>query len=363
MKNETERKMYRKRYHLRAACVHIPSLASAYLLLLCVSGMFPMCLQAQDFHEPAEILQIMEKSTLKFHVNMSNEDLRNQTIWGPENSPMTYSRIEDGVPGIATYNLDSVTRPLFEAAEADLAALRFADARSNYLKINEYRPDIAVIGTFIGKTYDEQGNPTEAMKWYHQAIDLNYHDYLAHWLLADDLYALKQYSAAAQECAIAWVLNRNAVAIQQSAALIFKADRRQFSAFEFEPNYRLEKVDHVVEIYMDTDWMFYAYCKALWAYEPGYHRELGGGRSDFDMTEEKECLLNLAMVYDRVHKGKGGKNASIDALVAAIQRKMINEFIFVEEWLRIEPLIVYTQPKEAIASLAEYILCIRAPKK
>ena len=107
----------------------------------------------------------------------------------------------------------------------------------------------------------------------------------------------------------------------------------------------------------------YAFCKALWVYEPSYHRELGGGRSEFDMTQEKECLLNLALGNNGGHKGKAGKIIAIDALVRAIQMKRINEFIFMEEWLLMEPLIVYTQPREAILAIAEYVLQVRAPRK
>jgi tetratricopeptide (TPR) repeat protein len=239
----------------------------------------------------------------------------------------------------------------------------YADARSKYIRIHELRPDIGVVATFIGQTYAQEGNPTAAEQWYQEAIDANFHDFMAHWLLAENLYARKQYAIAAAEIAVAWVLNRNARDIRIAVAKIFLADKRKWIDFEFVPNYRIQKTGDQVLVRFSEEWMMYALCKALWEYEPGYHRELGGGRNAFDMTQEKECLLNLAIGYDRMQKGKSTKHQEIETLVRAIQAKRSNEFIFMEQWLRLEPLIAYTQPKEAILALANYVLDIRAPRK
>ncbi len=330
------------------------------LLLICWTA---FSLQAQDFNEPDEVLHLMEKSSVRYKVVMSDAVVAEPVAIGLENDPMTYASAEDGVFAIATYQFDEVTAAMYKTGDEEYGKGNFAEARGNYIKINELRPDISVMLTLIGRTYEAEGNPAEAIKWYQQGIAASFHDPLAHYRLAENLFALKQFSSAAEEICVAWILNRNSTAIAASAAKIFKADRRHFTAFDFVPNYRLVKTGGAVEIHFSEDWMLYAFCKALWSYEPGYHRELGGGRGDFDMVQEKECLLNLAMGYDRIHQGKAGKNVEINTLIAAIQAKMINEFIFMEEWLRIEPLIAYTQPKEAVMSIASYILEIRAPKK
>ena len=310
----------------------------------------PAALHAQDFNEPDEILHIMEKSSVRYKVVMAEAVVAEPMAVGQENDPMTYASMADGAYAIATYEFDAVTAAMYKTAEAESGKGNHAEARGNYLKINELRPDIAVILTMIGRTFEAEGNSDLANLFIEQR-------------LAENLFALKQFSSAAEEICIAWILNRNSSEIAASAAKIFKADRRHFAAFDFVPNYRLVKDGGAVEIHFSEDWMLYAFCKALWSHEPGYHRELGGGRGDFDMVQEKECLLNLAMGYDRIHQGKAGKCVEINTLIAAIQAKMINEFIFMEEWLRIEPLIAYTQPKEAVMSIARYLLEIRAPKK
>jgi tetratricopeptide (TPR) repeat protein len=317
----------------------------------------------QDFNEPDEILRIMEKSSMRYQLHMGPEQVAEPFAIGPENVAFTYAKREDGQSAIATYDFDAVSAPLYNDAEADFAARRYAAARGKYLEIHELRPDIGVVATFIGQTYAEEGNPTEAIKWYQASIAGNFHGFLAHWLLAEEYLKLKQFSQAATEITLAWILNRNSAHIRASVTKIFKADKRNFLDFDFEPNYLLGQDGKQVTIAYAEDWMLYAFCKALWAYEPGYHRELGGGRNAFDMTEEKECLLNLAMGYSRIHKGKLGKNVAINTLISAIQAKMVNEFIFMEEWLRMEPIIVYTQPQEAILALVDYVLQVRAPRK
>lgn len=331
-----------------------------YILLL---FLLPCIAWSQDFNGPDEILRIMEKSSVSYQVRMGPDFVAEPMALGPENVAFTYSKLEDGQRTIATYDFDAVTAPLYNSAEDDYDAGQYAAARGKYIEMHELRPDIGVFATFIGQTYDQEGNPTEAAKWYAEAIALDFHGYLAHWLLAEHLFNLKKYKEAAQEIAVAWILNRNSLGVKEAVVKIFKADKRALVDAEFEPNYRLTQTGEEVAIAFSEDWMLYAFCKALWAYEPGYHRELGGGRNDFDMTQEKECLLNLAMAYSSAHKGKPGKNAAINLLVTAIQSKMVNEFIFMEEWLRIEPIIVFTQPREAILALAEYVLAVRAPRR
>ena len=105
--------------------------------------------------------------------------------------------------------------------------------------------------------------------------------------------------------------------------------------------------------------MLYVFCKALWKYEPNYHEELGGGRSAFDMNEEKECLVNVVLAHDAEFGKKKSKVAAINALIKALDKKMLNAYIFMEIWIPQEPLIVFTQPMESIEELADYVIEIR----
>ena len=171
---------------------------------------------------------------------------------------------------------------------------------------------------------------------------------------------LKKKKEAVQEITVAWILNRNHPQIKPAVEKIYKASGKKFDDFEFEPRYSIEKADNeVVNIQMEIEWMMYVFCKAMWKYEPDYHSEFGGGRSEFDITEEKECLVNLIIAHQTEHGKKESKIPAINALIRATEAEMINAFIFMEIWIPIEPLIVYTQPKESIEEIAEYIQTIR----
>lgn len=332
-------------------------------IFLIFMALYPFLLSAQEFHHPAKVIEIMERSKVPYKVMLEPDFQAGPPPRGKNNVPYLYQALSEDGPSIAQYEMDSLLLPLHEAAEKAFEAHQYAEARSHYLKVHEQRPELAVVITYIGQTYEAEGNLPEAMRWYAQAILVNYHDYMAHWFLAEACHELKRYDEAAEEIAVAWVLNRNHVEIQAAVRRIFKAAKLKLDDFEFIPNYSLDHNGEDIEIRFSEDWMMYAFCKALWRYEPGYHRELGGGRSEFDMVEEKECLLNVAMAYERLNKGKRGDNPALNALVRALEERRSNEFVFMELWLPQEPVIAYTQSKEAIQELALYVLQVRGRKK
>jgi tetratricopeptide (TPR) repeat protein len=332
---------------------HLPA-ALLFVLLVATSPAF-----AQDFNDPGKVLEIMEKSKVSYKVLMDKDFQAPAPKLGQNNTPFTYQEIVEGEATIGTYELDSAAQTLYQEAEKAFVAGDYPLARSKYMALHELRPNIGVIVTYIGQTHEAEGNPTEAIKWLKSAIDINFHDYMAHWFLASNHFKLKQYDLASEEIAIAWVLNRNHSGIREAAVSIFKAAGIKFEDFEFRPRYTVQQNGEEVEIRFSEDWMMYSFCKALWQFEPGYHRELGGGRGEFDIHQEKECLLNLVLAYDRTHKGKKGKDPAINAAVRALTTQQINAFIFMEIWLPQEPVIIYTQTQEAVQQLAAYILEVR----
>jgi hypothetical protein len=336
------------------------TIALAFKALTAILPQFSM---AQGLNDPAAVLKIMEKSDISYQVMMDENFVAPKPERGGNNNHYLYQKPTDDGASIARYEIDSAIAPLHEAAEKAFAANDYAEARSKYLEIYEKQPDFGVVIAYIGQTYEAEDNTADAIKWYKIAIEASFHDYMAHWFLADNYHKQKKYNDAAKEITIAWVLNRNHLGIKASLDRIYKSARIKFDDFEFLPQYSLQENGDEIEMRFTENWMMYAFCKALWRYEPDYHRELGGGRSDFDINEEKECLLNLAIAYERNYNGKGGKDATIDALMRAITAKQINAFIFMEIWLPREPVIIYTQSEGAIMELVDYVMKIRGNKK
>lgn len=334
------------------------ALAVSVSLLFSLSGA-----RAQDLYYPAKILEIMDQSKLSYQVQLDPNFQVEPPELGDNNGPDLYQEQTDAGPSIGRYGLDSSMAPVFQEAEAAFAGGRLEDARRLYQRILDSDPEFATLMTYIGQTYETEKNYPEAMKWFRKAIAVNFHDYMAHWFLADDLYRTKEYDEAATEITTAWVLNRNHKTIRERLEMIYKAAGLKYDGFDFIPNYRLTKAKDLVEIRFTEDWMMYAFCKALWQFEPGYHKELGGGRSDFDIDEEKECLTNLLIANSRANKGKKSKNPAINALERAVEAKHTLAFIFVEIWLPQQPIIIYTQSKEGVMDMVNYVLEIRGRKK
>lgn len=334
-------------------------------MLCCFPILFGLggVVNAQEYNDPERILEIMQKSKVQYKVLLEESFVADPPPHGENNSPFTYQLTTDDGPTIMTYTFDADMEAEFSAGERAFKAGDFADARSHYIAAHEQHPEIALIVTYIGQTYLAEGNHLAAADWLKTAIDINFHDYMAHWFLAQNLLQLGKRDEAAKEIAIAWVLNRNHGPIHQAVAAIFKENGMKFDDFEFSPNYTITESGEDIQIRFSQDWMIYAFCKALWQYEPGYHRELGGGRTEYDYDEERECIGNLAMVYQRSRHGKKGRLAELDALLRAIEVKRPMAFIFMEIWLPRDPIIAYTQSETTIRELADYVLEVRGRKK
>ncbi|MFN8393659.1 MAG: hypothetical protein U0176_03195 [Bacteroidia bacterium] len=73
--------------------------------------------------------------------------------------------------------------------------------------------------------------------------------------------------------------------------------------------------------------------------------------------------MNLLISHSRMNKGKKSKVPEINALERAVEHKHTMGYIFVEIWLPQQPIIVYTQSKEGIEEMVDYVLKIRGRKK
>jgi hypothetical protein len=66
------------------------------------------------------------------------------------------------------------------------------------------------------------------------------------------------------------------------------------------------------------------------------------------------------MGHEAVNGKKKSKDAGIAAAIKALEEGKASAFIFMEIWLRQEPLIAFTQSREGIEEIAEYVLEMRS---
>lgn len=333
-----------------------PVSISVLLLFGMLTGVFGY---PQPFHTPAEILQLMTKSQIRYELLITEEAFE-PIEPGVLESTSIYQSKEDGRIRLSEYSIDSTGQHHFQLGLADLDQANFEDARTHFQNIltsnHEYSPAL----TGIGRSYLAEDKISEAKEWFTRAIGANFHNYQAHRYLAEAYDQEKEGTEAMREIAIAWVLNRNDITLQTKAEEIIGHNRKKFKEWTFQPKIRfIQTTEDTVIVIADEAWAPYALCKSFWTYERGYRKAMTGSRSGPSIMEEQECLFNLISTHTP-EKGKvKSGDPVIDELVRAKNASLINEFIFFEIWLYQEPLIAYTQPREVVEGLAEYVLRIR----
>jgi tetratricopeptide (TPR) repeat protein len=147
--------------------------------------------------------------------------------------------------------------------------------------------------TYVGQMYGTMKNLDKALEWYKKTIEVNYIDYLAHWLLADIYKMQGKIDSAVNEVTIAMILNRNNPRLKEFQLEIYKLAKVNQADWCFAPQVEISKVNDQVKVAFDANWIGYAMAKALWKYEPGYKQSMGVQDSIYSSLEDKECLLVL----------------------------------------------------------------------
>lgn len=215
--------------------------------------------------------------------------------------------------------------------------------------------------TYIGQTYEIEGDFDNAIEWYEKTISLNYIDYMAHWFLADAYKMRGELDLAVDEITIAMILNRNNPRIEKSLSDIYKLKKLKTDDWTFNPQIKIDStgIDEV-SISFSPDWLGYAMVKAVWKYEPGYKESMGVTSGSFSTIEEKECFISLMTSFD---KKRLKKHPEFKALKLSLDKKMIDEFIFYEIILPEYPFVAYQLTEEFLNEIKDYVKEIRGNKK
>ncbi|MCB9235338.1 MAG: hypothetical protein H6581_27030 [Bacteroidia bacterium] len=327
------------------------------LTLLSLLAFLPGILLSQVLHTPREVIERMSDSKVTYTLE-SLEKWNSTQTYAKVNDYFTHPEEVEGEISIEHYELGPYGKRSWQLAEEAMQKEDLSAARENYKLVIQNQPDYAPAYTAVGLTFSRQGDRIEAIRYFEQAIEINFFDYLAHWSLALSLWEEKKKEKAAQEIAIAWVLNRNEPRLEADVKRIFKTSGRKLKEWNFDPQCTIQKLDKEIKIASHADWMPYAMVKALWKFEPGYAEEMGGPQ-EWNTTEEREALFNLILLHTDENGKVISKDPAIQYLWKAMEDKFLIEYIIFEIWLRQEPLIAFTQPKEAVLKLATYVLSVR----
>lgn len=313
---------------------------------------------SQKIHDPAQILQIMEKSSVSYELDVlsspilcpdRSDNLNYNSVYRikTDSSIMTYS-----------YALKPEAKPFLDKAEYHFSNRNIDSARIYYEKVLEIDPTYYKAMTYIGQMYGTKRDMDKSLEWYNKAIHANYIDYLAHWFIAD-IYRMKgDLKDAVDEITIAMILNRNNPRLKETRNEIYKLAKRKQDDWCFVPQYKIVSNDNSVKISFNEIWLGYAMAKALWQYEPGYKQSMGVQENVYSSLEDKECLLVLIAGLIN-SKTNIKKYPELTTLKKAIERDFLNEYIFYEIVLPEHPNVAYQLSEDFISRIKEYVLTVR----
>lgn len=314
----------------------------------------------QEIHTPAEIFKIMEKSSITYELH----PLENEIIVPDRTNKLNYNHYyqikKDGSTTTYKYKIKEETSNYVKKAKQFFQDRKFMEAREMYTKVLESDSTYYEVMTYIGQTYGIEKNWDQAINWYKKTIKINYIDYMAHWFLADAYKEKWEFDLAVNEITIAQILNRNNPRLNKLLKEIYDLRKLKYNDWVFNPQVQIDSLGiNKVKISFDANWLGYAMVKAIWLYEPGYKEKMGSANSFFSMLQEKEALVSLMTGLD---KKSLKKIPEFKTLNLALNKKMIDEYIYYEILLPEHPFVAYQFPQEIIENIKEYIIHVREKK-
>jgi tetratricopeptide (TPR) repeat protein len=266
---------------------------------------------AQEYHSPAQIFKILTESKVIYNIGSLKTDLPDEK---DEDLPLNQHGVyigknEAGQSVLKMYELSPDAMVYVRNGENYFQSGEMEKARTEYLNALETSPNNSQLMTFIGQTYGIDENYQKEEEWYKKAIKANYIDYLAHWFLAD-IYLIKaDTKKTVEEITIAHVLNRNNPRLFQKLTIIYNEKGLRYTGWKFRPHYKMAKNDdNSISPEYDSEhpeWMMYMLCKAVWAHEPGYKKNMLKNAQEIPrLVEEKECLVNLVRLHIKLTRNQ-----------------------------------------------------------
>lgn len=245
-------------------------------------------------------------------------------------------------------------KKLLDKAENYFGSHQYAKARDAYTLALQEDPKLYSAITYIGQTYGIEKNWDKAELWYKKAIEANYVDFLAHWLLADVYKVKGQKEKALDEISIAKVLNRNNPRLEALRKEIYGLNGLNIKNWTFNPQVRMSRdsVTGNVNIVADSIWSYYAFVQAAWFYEPVYKAK--AKKYSMPQAMYRECLMGFLPFI--------GDKALVDSvdvlkrLVKVIEADKLDEFVFYDMLLLDYPTASFQLDKKQIEGLKDYLI-------
>lgn len=312
--------------------------------------LFVACLisvvSAQEVNSLKTIMETMKASKVFYELKSMEKPVPVPDRSAYLTTNQFYQVVKGGEIEMKVYDLSEKGKKEFYKGERAFEDKDMETARMHYKKALLADPHYTPFVDYIAQTYGMQMDYKQAETWYKKAIEQNFIDNLAHWMLADIYMLTNRKELALEEIAMAKVLNRNNPRLDQKFKDICLANGLDTTSFIFNPQVRISSTPKSVTVETDKNWFMYGMAKANWEYEPGYSE----GKSTF--AKNKELLL-AHYTYASANKKD---SVLVNRLNKAIGKKFFNEFLFYETILPDTPKEALYQDKEALKKLRDYLI-------
>lgn len=320
------------------------------LILLCLFATISFAQNKNPLQEAME--------TLKASKTLYSMKMLDKPIPVPDRSRLiniqVYREKKDDGYDVKAIKATGEAKKLFDKAESFFGSHQYAKARDAYTLALQQDPKLYSAMTYIAQTYGIEKNWDKAELWYKKAIEANYIDFLAHWMLADVYKVKGQKEKALEEISIAKVLNRNNPRLEALRKEIYGLNGLNIKNWTFNPQVRISRdsVTGNVNMVADSIWAIYASVQAAWLYEPKYKER--AKKSVMPETMFRECLMGLLPFME--NKSLKDSVEVLKRLDKVLTADKLEEFIFYEIILPDNPALIFYLDKKQIESLKDYVI-------
>jgi tetratricopeptide (TPR) repeat protein len=252
---------------------------------------------AADALTPADYLQIMEKSKLRYNVLAEPSKTPAEEFTCPRRDAAMRVVAKDGERSLVQWTMRPAAEKLIEEGEALFQAKQYAAAAEKYKAATEADPE-AVVAWFswADALLFGANDAARALELYDKAIALDPTLPLGYFFQSTAYRRVGRMPEARE--AVIQALSRypgyegiwQGLEANPAALGVKPVVRHRFSP---PAGYLGTKGKNGIDVFIGTDGerAGYAMCKAVWANEPRFAKERGGSKG-WSLTEERACVIN-----------------------------------------------------------------------
>ncbi|MFK7799242.1 MAG: hypothetical protein AB8E82_17465 [Aureispira sp.] len=324
-----------------------------FITLICCLHIFNAL--TQDIHSPAELLEILEKSTHNYQLNQLEEPIEFDDRVAINSNTFYRQKEGDGLIAVEV-KLGKKAKVLKEEAEELFQEKEYEQARLLYDELLQMHPEYTKLLVYIGQTYHLEGAVEKAIPFYTKAVEQNFIDYMGHWFLGRAMWDIGKVDDCLASYMVAHLLNRNHPLLTKELVKVLAVNGLDYDDWRFVPQIELEREDSInINVTYADGWMGYALAKAVWAFEPSHSEKMGEVFGAPSMLQEKEALIAFYLTYEIGDK-KLSKKSFVKAFKYAVDNRQVEAFILYEIFLVQAPSIAYQLSLDNFMSLSEYVI-------